>query len=474
VLIADDEESIRWVLRRLCEEEGHANDTVATAGDALTALRNHRYDVALVDVRLPDMSGLDLLEQVRADQIDTPVIIITAQNTMANAIEATKRGAYDYLTKPFELDEVRLLVRRAIETRRLTRQLEQLRGELRDRYELVVGKTPAMQEIYKIIGRVAETEATVLLQGETGTGKELIARAIHHHSGRGGPFVGVNCSAIPRDLLESELFGFERGAFTGAVERRLGKFETPAGGTLFLDEIGDMPLDLQAKLLRVLQEREFTRLGGREPIRLDARIVAASNQSLEAAVRARRFREDLFFRLKVVPITVPPLRERRADIPELIDFFVDKINRDLGTQIIGVADDARDTLSQHGWPGNVRELENTLMRAAVLARGRTITPDDLALLGGSASARDEHDLPLEQAVRRRVRDYLRQAGPLRDLHPTIIAAVERPLIECVLEETGGNQLRAAEMLGLNRNTLRKKISELTVTVKRDPKAEPHD
>jgi two-component system nitrogen regulation response regulator GlnG len=330
-----------------------------------------------------------------------------------------------------------------------------------------------MQEVYKIIGRVAPTEATTLIQGETGTGKELIAKAIHYHSARTGPFVGVNCSAIPRELLESELFGYERGAFTGALERRLGKLETPAGGTLFLDEVADMPLDLQAKLLRVLQEREFTRIGGRDSIRLDARIVAATNQNLETAVEERRFREDLFFRLRVVPITVPPLRDRRADIPELVDFFIDKINRDLGAEIVGVADEAREALLRHSWPGNVRELENTLVRAAVLARGRTLMLEDLALARTALSPRDDSNLTLEQAVLRRLRDHLREApkGQPRDLHARIIAAVERPLIEFVLAETGGNQLRAAELLGMNRNTLRKKITELGVTLEQPSKPE---
>jgi two-component system nitrogen regulation response regulator GlnG len=356
--------------------------------------------------------------------------------------------------------------------RRLAREIQRLRGELRERYDLLVGRTPGMQEIYKLIGRVAPTDATVLIQGETGTGKELIARAIHYHSDRPGPFVAVNCSAIPRELLESELFGHERGAFTGAVDRHLGKLELPAGGTLFLDEIGDMPLDLQAKLLRVLQEREFTRLGGREVIRLDARTIAATNQDLEAAVRARRFREDLFFRLRVVPIIVPPLRERRADIPELIDFFVDKINHDLGTAIVGVAADAREALAQHEWPGNVRELENTLMRAAVLARGRTIALDDLAFSGTAHMAVDGDALPLEAAVRRHVRqrlEELRHGGRPGGVHAALMAAVERPLFEAVLEEAGGNQLRAARILGLNRNTLRKKLTELGVTPKRPAK-----
>jgi len=315
ILVADDEESIRWVLERACTQHGHSVVAVASGTAALDQLRRRPFDVALVDIRMPDLSGLDVLKQAREAHIDTLFIIVTAQNTMANAIEATKRGAYDYLTKPFDLEQVAALIARAMELRRLTRDLEHLRGELQQRHDLVIGRTPAMQEVYKVIGRVAPTDATALIEGETGTGKELIAKTIHYHSSRGGPFVALNCSAIPNELLESELFGYERGAFTGAVERRIGKFEVAAGGTLFLDEIADMPLALQAKVLRVLQEREFTRVGGRDAIRADVRIIAATNQDLDAAVRAGRFREDLFFRLNVVRITAPPLRERRADIP---------------------------------------------------------------------------------------------------------------------------------------------------------------
>src|SRR4029079_16641650 len=387
LLVADDEESIRWVLERSLGQRGHRVIGVGSGSAALDTRRTSDVDVALVDIRMPDVSGLDLLTRAKDEGIDTLLIVMTAQNTMANAIEATKRGAYDYLTKPCALEEVGLLVDRALALRRLTRDLQRLRGELEQRHELVIGRTPAMQEVYKIIGRVAATDATVLIQGDTGTGKELVAKTLHYHSGRGGPFVALNCSAIPNELLESELFGYERGAFTGAVERRVGKFEAAAGGTLFLDEIGELPLGLQVKLLRVLQEREFSRVGGREAIRADARIVAATNQDLESAVAAGRFREDLYFRLNVVRITVPPLRDRRADIPELIDFFVDKVNRTLGTSIVGVTDEARDQLIHHAWPGNVRELENTLLRAAVLARGRTLLPDDFTLPGSKPAGR---------------------------------------------------------------------------------------
>ena len=467
ILIADDEESIRWVLERACAKDGHTVHAVASGREALAALRERAYDVALIDIKMPDLSGLDVLTRAREDHVDTLFIIMTAQNTMANAIEATKRGAYDYLTKPFNLDEVELLVGRAMELRHLTRDLERLRGELEQRNELVIGRTSAMQEVYKVIGRVAPTDATVLIQGETGTGKELLAKTIHHHSERRGPFVALNCPGIPTELLESELFGYERGAFTGAVERRIGKFEAAAGGTLLLDEIADMPLALQAKLLRVLQEREFTRVGGRDALRADVRIIAASNQDLEAAVRAGRFRDDLFFRLNVVRLTLPPLRDRRGDIPDLIQFFIDKFNRDLGTAIVGVSDDVRELLMRHTWPGNVRELENALLRAAVLARGRTLVPEDFALAGQPRQSSAEV-LPLEEAVRHRLAELLeRNAGtPVGELHATLISAVERPLIEIVLERSGGNQVKAAEMLGINRNTLRKKITELGIEIRR--------
>src|SRR5262249_12468782 len=296
---------------------------------------------------------------------------------------------------------------------------------------------------------------------------ELVAKAIHYHSARNGPFVALNCSAIPNELLESELFGYERGAFTGAIERRIGKFELAASGTIFLDGNANMPIGLQTKLLRALHAREFRRVGGRDAIRTDVRIIAASNQDLESAVRSNRFREDLFFRLNVVRIHVPPLRDRRGDIPELIEYFVDKVNRDLGTAIVGVSDEARELLVRHSWPGNVRELENALLRAAVLARGRTLVQEDFALAGQPRQPTADA-LPLEEAVRRRLVELLQadaSAAP-SDLHAMLISAVERPLIEVVLERAGGNQVKAADMLGINRNTLRKKITELGIEVRR--------
>jgi len=466
ILVVDDEESIRWVLERACAQHGHTVVAVETGAAALDALRGEPFDVALVDIRLPDISGLEVVSQARAAGVETLFIVITAQNTMQNAVEATKRGAYDYLTKPFDLAQVDALLRRALELQQLTRDVTRLRGELRQSHEWVIGRTPAMQEVYKVLGRVAPTEATVLIEGETGTGKELVARTLHYHSERRGPFVAVNCSAIPSELLESELFGYERGAFTGAVERRIGKFEAAAAGTLLLDEIADLPIGLQAKLLRVLQEREFTRVGGREPIRTDARIVAATNMDLGNSVQAGTFRADLYYRLNVVRVRVPPLRDRRADIPELVDYFVAKVNRELGTAIVGVSPDVREDLVRRDWPGNVRELANAVLRAAVMARGRTLVAEDFALTEDGSPVDAQPAGPLEDAVRRRLAELLERNPDTRDLHEDVIRAVERPLIAEVLDRTGGNQVRAAELLGINRNTLRKKISELGIPVRR--------
>lgn len=480
VLIADDEESIRWVLNQAIRDLGWVTDLAASGDEARAKLFARLYDIALVDIRMPGVDGLTLLSEVKESGRDTVVIVMTAQNTMANAIEAMKRGAYDYMTKPFDLDEVRILLRRAWDMRRQSAELQRLERDQRKRFELgveIVGRTPVMQDIFKTIGRVAATDATVLVQGESGTGKELIARAIHAHSRRwSGPFVALNCSAVPRDLLESEMFGHERGAFTGATEQRPGVFEVASGGTLFLDEVGDMPLELQAKLLRVVQERELTRVGGREVIKVDVRLIAATNQNLEAAVRSGKFREDLYFRLAVVPIVLPPLRQRRDDIPELVRYFLEKVNRELGTRIAGISQEAMATLVRHAWPGNVRELENALVRAAVLARGPMLMPEDLHLGEVSPPSKDVETPTLAAAVRQALEEVLGQADATSapaNLHAWLLEQVERPLLEFVLERTGGNQLRAASLLGINRNTLHKKLVQLRISARRrDEQTEP--
>ena len=470
ILIADDEDLIRQVLHDTLTEQGYHVEAVATGSQAWSAVQEQGFDLAFVDIRMPGLNGLDLLQKTQAAQIDLPIIIMTGQTTLTNAIEAMKHGAFDYLPKPFDLDDVHALVSHVIETKRLTANTERPLPAIQGRDEQIIGSGAAMQQVYKTIGRIVRSDATVLLQGESGTGKELVAKVIHHYSARWrAPFIGVNCSAIPLDLLESEMFGHERGAFTGAVERHAGKFEQAAGGTLFLDEIGDMPPSLQAKLLRVLQEREFTRVGGSQALQADVRIIAATNQDLAAAVKEKRFREDLYFRLRVVPITLPPLRQRREDIPELTAYFLDKITQEVGTAATGITPEAQALLTHYSWPGNVRELENTLLRATVLSPGPLLTPADFSLPQTRAPLpADLAELSFEEVVQRQLTAYLQQLDLLEtgDLHAVVISQVEKPLIELVLDHTRGNQLKAAEILGINRNTLRKKMTDLKIAVKK--------
>jgi two-component system nitrogen regulation response regulator GlnG len=471
VLIADDDSAIRLVLRHRLEAAGYQVEETADGESALKALASGRFDVALVDIILPGMDGLEVLSRVRSNHLSTAIIVITAASTMTNAVEAMKRGAHDYLTKPFaNLDLVTTAVAQAA-TASGNSAVSEIKVDFGGGE--IIGRSPAMQEVYKLIGRVVDNDATVLIQGESGTGKELVARAIHSRSHRGRePFIAVNCAAIPQGLLESEIFGHERGSFTGATERRAGKFEQAGAGTIFLDEIGDMPLDLQPKLLRALQEREFHRIGGAETQRLQARVIAASNQNLELAVAQRRFREDLYFRLQVVPIFLPPLRERREDIPELTDYFIGKAAREMGTSVSSVSSEARALLFNHNWPGNVRELENCVMRAALLAPGNIIRADDIVFgkgaprpVAGSDVAVDFDDL-----LAQRIRDFVRGTpeAELSDLYRKLVAKLERPLIEASLERAKGNQVKAAQHLGLNRNTLRKKITELGIEFRRGP------
>jgi len=462
ILVADDEDGLRWVLEKGLRQAGYEVTSVADGEAAIRAFETDAYDLVFLDVRMPGVDGLTVLDRLRKSRPDACVVVMTAHGTMDTAITAMQRGAYDYLAKPFDLDEALLLAQRALEAARLTQEVALLRRGLQEvrEFSALIGRHPRMQDVYKTIGRVAGTDVTVLLRGESGTGKELVARAIHHYSRRSGrPFVAVSCAAIPATLLESEMFGHERGAFTDARERRLGKFELAHGGTLYLDEIGDMPLELQTKLLRALQERSIERLGGQESIRIDVRVLAATNRDLEALMREGRFREDLYYRLNVVTLNLPPLRERRRDIPLLVEHFLGKYADELGER--GVAPEALDRLVGHDWPGNVRELENVIQRAMVLATNGVILPEHLPIGPVSAAASVAVDATLEDVIERKLMECVRG---LRDraaanLYDLMVALVEKPLLRAVLRETEGNQVRAAQILGINRNTLRKKLTE---------------
>jgi two-component system nitrogen regulation response regulator GlnG len=470
VLVADDEASVRFVLREALAEAGHEVVDVDSGDAAWTALAEGGFAIAFLDIRMPGPSGLELLDRLRATGSDVAVVVITAQNTLENAVEAMKRGALDYLVKPFQMAEVLAAVQKALRTRSLEREVRALRREAGVRGgaggDRLVGRSAALLEVFKTIGRVAPRDVAVLITGESGTGKELVARAIHQASPRaGGAFVAVNAAAIPRDLLESELFGHEKGSFTGALETRPGRFREASGGTLFLDEIGDMAIDLQAKLLRVLQSGEVTSVGGKRAEKVDVRIVAATHRDLDAMVREGRFREDLLYRLRVVPIAIPPLRERPDDVAVLAAHFVARYAAELGTEARFVSERTLEHLAAHDWPGNVRELENAIKRALVLSAHEVLAPDDFAFLRGAAAPQapvGSH----EDLVRDEVRAQL--AADEQDLHRRLLERIERPLLEAVLAHTGGNQLRAAAVLGINRNTLRKKISELGITMPTRP------
>jgi two-component system nitrogen regulation response regulator GlnG len=466
VLVADDEPSIRFVLRETLEEEGCEVVEAEDGSAALEILAGGGLDLAFLDIRMPGPSGLELLDRVQAMGSDTAVVIITAQNTFENAVEAMKRGALDYLVKPFGMAEVRALASKALRVRALEDEVHTLRREVARQTvpgDRLVGRSAALLEVFKTIGRVAARDVPVLITGESGTGKELVARAIHAASGCcDGPFVAINTAAIPRDLLESEIFGHERGAFTGAVAARAGRFREASGGTLFLDEIGDMPMELQAKLLRVLQEGEVTPVGGSRPEAVDVRVIAATHRDPDSAVRDGHFREDLLYRLRVVPIHIPPLRDRREDVAVLAEHFVARYGESLAGGPCGLTEAAVERLTRFDWPGNVRELENAIKRALVLSHSDLLGPEEFDFLNDAPAT--DLDVPtLTQLVRRETEAELDEPEP-SELYRDLIERVERPLIEVVLERTEGNQIRAAALLGINRNTLRKKIADLGIRV----------
>jgi two-component system nitrogen regulation response regulator GlnG len=466
ILIADDEESIRFVLREALEEDGCEVIDVDNGDAAFDALAAGEFQIAFFDIRMPGLTGLELLDRLRAVGSQTAVVIITAQNTFENAVEAMRRGAFEYLVKPFGIADVKALAGKALRARQLGDEVRALRREVAGRLasgDRIVGRNAAMLEVFKTIGRVSGRDISVLVTGESGTGKELVARAIHAASPRSsGAFVPVNTTAIPRELLESELFGHERGAFTGALVSRIGRFSEASGGTLFLDEIGDMPADLQAKLLRVLQDQVVTPVGAQRAEKVDVRIIAATHRDLDALVSNGSFREDLLYRLRVMPVHLPALRERSEDIEVLAEYCIACYANDLAGGARFLADSAAAFLSRCPWPGNVRELENAIKRALVLSTGEVLTREDFAFLESGSAEPDAADL-LRRLIERDVQNALenRETG---EIYRAWLERVERPLLETVLSHTDGNQIRAAALLGINRNTLRKKIADLGIAI----------
>jgi two-component system nitrogen regulation response regulator GlnG len=461
VLLVEDDPSIALVITAALEDEGLAVTHCETLAQRDALLREGHFSALVTDVMLPDGDGIESLAAIRQEQPQLPVVILSAQNTLDTAVRASDTGAFEYFPKPFDIDELVRTVRQAVGVH-AKGGIQPADDQLGDGMPLV-GRSQAMQAVFRMISRVLRNDLTVLILGESGTGKELVAEAIHELGNRRtGPFIAVNTAAIPAELIESELFGHEKGAFTGAVARHIGKFEQAAGGTLFLDEIGDMPMQAQTRLLRALQSGTIRRVGGREEVRLDVRIIAATNKDLKPQIAAGLFREDLFYRLNVVPIRMPPLRERPEDIEALARHFLNLAAGE-GLPRRSLGSDAADLLSRQPWPGNVRELKNFIYRLALLARDNQIdaatVADMIETERGEAGAQAEAPVDFDSAVRRWLDDFAPSPGTV---HDEAVAALERPLFAEILRQTGGNQLRAASLLGINRNTLRKRLNDLDI------------
>ena len=478
ILIADDDSAIRTVLNQALGRAGYNVRTTGTAAGLWRWVSAGDGNLVITDVVLPDENGFDLIPRIKRLRPDLPIVVMSAQNTILTAITAAERGAFDYLPKPFDLKELTAVVQRALAVPQKPRDASADRDAEAAGLPLI-GRSAAMQEIYRVIARLTQTDLTVMIMGESGTGKELVAKALHDYGKRRhGNFVAVNMAAIPKELVESELFGHERGAFTGATNRGIGRFEQAEGGTLFLDEIGDMPLEAQTRLLRVLQQGEYTTVGGRTPIKTDVRIIAATNRDLRQLIQQGLFREDLYYRLNVVPLRLPPLRERAEDIADLVRHFLRKAEEE-GLPAKHLDPEALDLLRHHRWPGNVRELENLIRRLAVLHSGDTIPASAVAAElkepARSSSAEDgEEPVSLSAAVERHLSKYFASHGdrlPPPGLYDRVLQEIERPLLSICLAATRGNQIRAAHLLGLNRNTLRKKIRDLGLEVIRGLKAD---
>ena len=472
LLLIDDEEDVRYSFQRILESPETEFATASSGEEGLKVIPKFKPDLVLMDVRMGGMNGLETLRRIRATNPKLLVILMTAYGTTQTAIEAMKLGAYDYLLKPFDAVKIKELVGNALKAARDMKQVVSYEPMLEtEDYELgIVGRTEGMQQVFKLIGQVAASDATALVTGESGTGKELVARAIYSHSQRSAQtFLAINCAAIPEQLLESELFGHERGAFTGATLQRIGKFEQCNKGTIFLDEIGDMTPATQTKILRVLQSGTFERVGGNQPIQADVRVIAATNKPLEAAVAAKQFREDLFYRLNVVRIHIPPLRDRRDDIPLLVNYFLKKISREQQQSPKSIAASVIRTLEKYHWPGNVRELENAIRRAIVMAKTDAILlgdlPPEISGLGGNGALPLPATITAGNAAATDAAALARQLfqWARRDPKLKIIPAVERELVIQALKETGDNQVHAAKLLGITRATLRKRIDKFRIT-----------
>jgi nitrogen regulation protein NR(I) len=474
ILIVDDDAQLRQSFEKLLAAEGHTVRTAASGEAAIAQVEAKIPDLVIMDVRLPGMSGLEAFAAVHDIEPKLPVIIMTAYGTTETAIEATKLGAFEYVLKPFEnIQDILGLIGQALEAGRFMRSKVELDvAPDTTAAEPIIGKSKPMQEVYKAIGRVANTDATVLIRGESGTGKELAARAIYQHSLRAAkPFLVINCVAIPETLLESELFGFEKGAFTGAINRRVGKFEQAHGGTVFLDEIGDMPFAIQAKVLRLLQEKSIERLGGRETIPVDVRIIAATNRDLEAALAQGRFREDLYYRLKVVTLWLPPLKDRGQDVALLAEYFLSRFAKEMGLDNPGITPEAKLVLQNYQWPGNVRELANAMQKALIFSRGYPIHPEDVSrAVGGEAPGREAGRGQAEEIIRQWLRQTL-AAGNGKEVFEECMDYFASLLISEALDLTGGNRSRAAKLLGISRPTLLSKIEKYRLKVHTSVKPE---
>ena len=468
LIIAEDDESIRLVTSRYLQDLGYEIFMATNLKELWKLIESNKGDVLITDVMLPDGELFDILPQIVEYRENLPVIVVSAKNNLQTAISATRQGAYEYLPKPFDLDELQKLIKKALESKQNLKNKTKIRNK--SEKQLIVGRSPAMQDLYKSIARLSQNDLTVMIYGESGTGKELVAKALHKYSTRSEkPFIALNMAAIPNDLIESELFGHEKGSFTGAHQKSDGKFKLAEKGTLFLDEIGDMPIDAQTRLLRVLQEGEFTPIGGKEKIQADTRIIAATHKNLSNLIEKGEFREDLFYRLNVVPISIPPLRERKEDIPELVNHFLDKA-KDLQLEPKKFTTESFQILEKYQWPGNVRELENFILKLCALYTDENIMNDDLAEEILNLQKLDQQMLDTENQFSKILENYLsRNINKINkeyqgDVYNYFVTELEKVLLLEVLKNKNGNQLKAAELLGLNRNTLRKKITELNISI----------